>query len=84
MLLGFVQVSVADNGVGIFTKDQAKVFECFYRAESSLATGADVAGIALYVTRSLVEMHGGCIWFESQLERGSTFCMTSPLADKSA
>jgi signal transduction histidine kinase len=81
---GFVQVSVADNGVGISATDQEKVFERFFRAEGGLTAGVDGAGMGLYITRSLVEMHGGRIWFESKLDRGSTFHVTFPIADQSA
>jgi signal transduction histidine kinase len=81
---GFVQVSVADNGVGISAPDQAKVFQRFFRAESGLSTRVHGAGMGLYITRSLVEMHGGRIWFESTLDRGSTFHVTFPVADKPA
>jgi signal transduction histidine kinase len=77
---GFVRLSVADNGVGIAAQDQAQVFERFFRAESGLSTQADGAGIGLYITRSLVEMHGGRLWFESELGKGSTFFATFPTA----
>jgi signal transduction histidine kinase len=81
---GFVQLSVADSGVGIAAGDQAKLFERFFRAESGLAAQADGAGIGLYITRSLVEMHGGRVWFESEFDKGSTFYATFPIADRAA
>jgi signal transduction histidine kinase len=81
---GFLQVTVADNGVGISAQDQAKVFERFFRAESAVLTGANGAGMGLYITRSLVELHGGRIWFESEIDKGSTFYVTFPIADEPA
>jgi signal transduction histidine kinase len=78
---GFLQISVADNGVGISADDQAKLFNRFFRAESPQLTETKGTGLGLYITRALVELHGGRIWFESKLGRGSTFYVTFPLAD---
>ena len=79
---GFLQVSIADNGVGIPAKDQPKLFERFYRASSVVETGAGGTGLGLYIARSLVELHGGRIWFESEHKKGSTFYITFPIADR--
>ncbi|MCL4298600.1 MAG: hybrid sensor histidine kinase/response regulator [Anaerolineae bacterium] len=79
---GFLQISVADNGVGISAGDQAKLFSRFFRAESPPSTEARGAGLGLYITRALIELHGGRIWFESELGRGSTFHVTFPVADR--
>jgi signal transduction histidine kinase len=78
---GFLQVSVADTGVGIRAGDQSKLFSRFFRAESAERTGAEGAGLGLYIARSLVELHGGRIWFESEAGKGSTFYVTFPIAD---
>ena len=77
-----LQISVADNGVGIAQDDQPKLFTRFYRAGSAQATGANGAGLGLYITRSLVELHGGRIWFESALDRGTTVHVTFPAVDQ--
>ncbi|GIK43128.1 MAG: hypothetical protein BroJett011_69610 [Chloroflexota bacterium] len=79
---GFLQVLVADNGVGISADDQVKLFNRFFRAASPPSTEAKGAGLGLYITRALVELHGGRIWFESELGRGSTFHVTFPAADR--
>lgn len=79
---GFLQVSVADNGVGISADDQAKLFSRFFRAASPQPTETKGAGLGLHITRALVELHGGRIWFESELGRGSTFHVTFPAADR--
>ncbi|MFQ5341292.1 MAG: ATP-binding protein [Anaerolineae bacterium] len=77
---GFLQVNVADNGVGISLKDQPKLFSRFFRADSARQAGASGAGLGLYITRSLVELHGGRVWFDSDTHRGSTFYLTFPIA----
>jgi signal transduction histidine kinase len=79
---GFLQVSVADNGVGISADDQAKLFSRFFRAGTASLTGASGAGLGLHITQSLVELHGGRIWFESGLGEGSTFYVTFAIADR--
>lgn len=78
---GFLQVTVADTGVGISPEDQEKLFERFFRAESAYETRAVGSGLGLYITRALVELHGGSIRFESQLGQGSTFRVTFPVVD---
>jgi len=78
---GFLQLTVADNGVGIGPEDQDKLFNRFFRAASATRTRAGGAGLGLYITRSLVELHGGRIWFESTLNKGSAFHVTLPIAE---
>jgi len=79
---GFLQISVADTGVGISVDDQSKLFKRFFRAESAEATGATGTGLGLYVVHSLVELHGGRTWFESELNKGSTFYVIFPVAGR--
>jgi signal transduction histidine kinase len=78
---GFLEISVTDNGVGIPPEEKDKVFSRFFRAETAHLTGATGAGLGLAITRSLVELHGGRIWFESEPDKGSTFYVTLPIAD---
>jgi signal transduction histidine kinase len=77
---GFLKLWVADNGVGISPEDRSELFTPFFRAKSAALTGSSGVGLGLYITRSLVEQHGGSIWFESELGAGSTFCVTLPIA----
>jgi signal transduction histidine kinase len=79
---GFLQLSVADNGVGIAREDQTGLFKQFFRTESARSSGATGTGLGLFITRSLVELQGGDIWFESELKKGSTFCVTFPTAGR--
>jgi signal transduction histidine kinase len=78
---GFLQVSVADDGVGIASEDQDKLFKRFARVASAAQTGATGVGLGLYITRSLVELHGGRIWLKSESGKGSTFYVTLPIAE---
>ena len=78
---GFLQLTVADNGIGIPPADQSKLFSRFFRAGNVATVETGGAGLGLYITRSLVELHGGHIWFESELNRGSTFYVTFPSAE---
>lgn len=75
---GEVVTSVADQGVGIASEDLAHLFERFYRARG--ARKGDGLGLGLYITRGLVEAHGGRVRVESGVGRGSTFSFTLPLA----
>ncbi len=77
---GFLQVAVADTGVGIAVEEQERLFTRFFRAASAQQTGASGTGLGLYIARSLVELHGGRIWFESDVNKGSAFYVTLPIA----
>lgn len=74
-----VVVSVGDQGIGIAPEDLENLFERFYRGS---AEGQDIKGLGLglYVTRRIVEAHGGHIEVRSQLGEGSEFFFTLPLA----
>jgi signal transduction histidine kinase len=76
-----VHVWVKDNGIGISAEDQAKVFQKFFRSDDSKAREAPGTGLGLNITKSLVEMQGGMIWFESEFRKGTTFHFTVPVAE---
>lgn len=71
-----VTITVTDTGCGIPPGHEEKVFHKFHRAPSPVREGA---GLGLAVTKSLVELHGGNIWVESEPGRGSKFSFTLPL-----
>jgi two-component system phosphate regulon sensor histidine kinase PhoR len=73
-----VQFSVSDTGVGISTNDLPRIFERFYKVDRSRASSG--TGLGLAIARHLVEAHGGKIWAESELGKGSRFSFTIPLA----
>ncbi|MDN3514490.1 MAG: response regulator [Candidatus Brocadia sp.] len=74
-----LQVSVSDTGIGMKPEDQQKVFKEFWQADSSFARKYEGTGLGLALTKRIVEMHGGKIWFESEYGRGSVFCFSLPL-----
>jgi signal transduction histidine kinase/putative methionine-R-sulfoxide reductase with GAF domain len=76
-----VHLWVKDNGIGISTEDQAKIFQRFFRSDDSKAREAPGTGLGLNITKSLVEMQGGRIWFESEYRHGTTFHITVPVAE---
>jgi signal transduction histidine kinase len=78
---GFLRVSVSDEGPGISLEDQEQLFTRFYRGESARKSGEPGTGLGLSIARSLIELHGGRIWLESQPGAGSTFIVTLPVAD---
>ncbi len=72
-------IGVADQGIGLSPDDQAKLFSPFPQLEQSALQGIKGAGLGLMVCRRLVEAHGGRIWVESELGKGSAFFVTLPL-----
>jgi PAS domain S-box-containing protein len=80
---GFLQMHVRDTGIGIKEEDQTKLFGRFFRADSPLVQARSGTGLGLTIVRSLVELQGGEVWFESSYGKGSTFSFSLPLAGKS-
>jgi signal transduction histidine kinase len=78
--LEVVHVWVRDSGIGIPPKDQDKIFQQYFRTDIA-KEAASGTGLGLNITRSLVEMQGGRIWFESVLDHGSTFLFSVPVAE---
>ena len=76
-----VHLWVKDDGIGISIEDQAKIFQKFFRSEDSKAREAPGTGLGLNITKSLVEMQGGRIWFDSEFRKGTTFHFTVPVAE---
>jgi signal transduction histidine kinase len=77
-LKGWVRVSIRDAGPGIPTSEQEKIFEKFYQVTQDGGPKPKGTGLGLAISKSLVELHGGKIWVESQPGRGSTFSFTLP------
>ncbi len=73
-----VEVQIKDEGMGIKTEDQAKLFQRFYRIATSHRENISGFGIGLYLSKEIVERHEGKIWVESEAAKGSTFSFSLP------
>lgn len=78
--LKFVLSSVKDHGYGIAEQDKTKIFQKFFRSEDVHIRENPGTGLGLNITKYLVEIQGGKIWFESSLGVGTTFFFLIPLA----
>lgn len=72
--------SVRDFGVGIPAEEQPNIFEKFYRGSKAYTLVPDASGLGLFIVKTVVEAHGGKVWFESQEGKGSVFYFSLPLA----
>jgi len=77
---GAVKLEVADRGIGIARRDQAKIFEKFYRAGDPLVHNTKGSGLGLSLVRHISQAHGGDISVESTPGKGSKFILSIPLA----
>lgn len=78
---GLLQISIADNGIGIARADQRYVFDKFYRNETVKDKAIPGIGLGLSYVKLLVEAHGGTITFESTEGEGTTFTILIPQTD---
>lgn len=81
---GEVAVSVQDNGIGIASEHQERVFERFYRVDKARSRGAGGTGLGLSIVKHLVTVFGGRIELESEAGHGSTFRIVLPVLESSA
>jgi len=75
-----VLVAVEDKGIGMTEEDQEHIFTKFFRSADPKAREVPGTGLGLNITKYLVEMQGGKIWFESEYGKGTTFRFTLPIA----
>ncbi len=78
----FVEVSIRDTGIGIAPDEMQKLFKKFFRGENALKTQTEGSGLGLYIAKNIVQAHGGKIWADSELGRGSVFHFTLPIDPK--
>jgi len=78
----YLEVSVQDTGIGIPKEELPKMFVKFFRASNVVKYETEGTGLGLYITKNIVEAHGGKIWVESVENRGTTFHFTLPLDEK--
>jgi GAF domain-containing protein len=75
---GSVEISVSDTGIGIAPEDQPKIFEEFRQVGSDYAHKVEGTGLGLTLAKKFVELHGGKIWVDSEVGKGSTFSFSLP------
>jgi two-component system phosphate regulon sensor histidine kinase PhoR len=74
-----ILVQIIDQGIGIPAEALPHLFQKFYQIDGSATRIRGGLGLGLYITKQIVEAHGGRIWVESKLDKGSTFSFTVPL-----
>ena len=74
----YVLISIKDTGIGIPPEEMNKLFTKFFRAENAEKVVADGSGLGLFIAKNIIRQHGGEIWAESELNRGTTFYFTIP------
>ena len=77
-----MKVIVSDDGIGIPVKDLPRVFERFFQVESHLTRRYNGMGLGLAVAKSMIDLHEGRIWVESEEGKGSTFTFLLPIERK--
>ncbi|MBK6647357.1 MAG: GAF domain-containing protein [Anaerolineales bacterium] len=77
-----LHIWVKDSGIGMAPEDQQKIFQKFFRSDDPKARESPGTGLGLNITKSLVEMQGGRIWFESEYRMGTAFHFTVPVAEE--
>jgi two-component system phosphate regulon sensor histidine kinase PhoR len=75
-----IDVSIEDNGRGIPEDARQRVFERFYRVDRARSREAGGTGLGLAIVKHIIQAHGGKVWVESELDHGSTFHFTVPVA----
>jgi PAS domain S-box-containing protein len=76
---GEVEFIIKDTGIGIPKEEQKKIFTKFFRASNARKMESGGSGLGLFITKNIIEAHGGKIWFESEEGKGTTFYFTLPI-----
>ena len=75
-----IQIKVEDNGLGMIPEDQEKLFSKFFRSTDDKVRESPGTGLGLCLTKNLIELQGGKIWFESEFRKGTAFYFTVPIS----
>jgi signal transduction histidine kinase len=73
-----IEMSVIDTGIGVAPQDLERIFERFYQVEDHMIRKHGGMGLGLSIVKGLAELHGGRVWAESVLGRGSRFVVVLP------
>jgi len=74
----YLKISIQDTGIGIEKDKINKMFTKFFRAENATKVAVEGTGLGLYISKNIIRRHGGTIWVESIINRGTTFHFTLP------
>jgi len=77
-----IEFSIKDTGVGIAEEQKERIFTKFFRAPNVMRMETDGTGLGLFISKNIIESHGGKIWFESEENAGSTFYFWLPTINK--
>jgi len=77
-----IELSVKDTGVGVPKDQQGRVFTKFFRGANVMRMATEGSGLGLFITKNIIEAHGGKIWFESGEGKGTTFYLTLPTKEE--
>ncbi len=77
-----LEVKVIDSGIGIPPTEQEKIFHRFFRASNAVKQSPDGSGLGLFISRDIIQKHGGQMWFESKEGKGTHFHFTLPIHRK--
>jgi len=77
-----IEIKISDNGVGIPKEEQARVFSKFFRGSNVIKMETEGTGLGLYISRNIIEAHGGRLWFESEEKKGTTFHIVLPVKER--
>ncbi|MGL4650129.1 MAG: ATP-binding protein [Caldilineaceae bacterium] len=77
-----VVLYVADQGIGIPQAEATRIFSRYYRVDSSLRRGTAGAGLGLFLSKAILDAHGGSIWVRSEPGKGATFFLALPLEQR--
>lgn len=75
----YVEILLSDTGIGIPPEEVPKLFQKFYRATNATKFSTEGSGLGLYIVQNIVRAHGGKVWVESELNRGTIFHIALPL-----
>ena len=73
-----MKICIEDKGPGIAEKDRKRIFDKFYRCNNDMSKKSRGSGLGLAIVKGIINMHGGSIWVESEMGRGSRFNFTLP------
>lgn len=78
----YLEIKVKDTGIGIAPEEIPNLFKKFFRSEAAMKSQTEGSGLGLYIAKNIILAHGGKIWVESELGRGSIFHITLPTDPK--